>query len=266
MNAPKGDRAGAILIIQDVTRLKNLEEEVQRNQRLTAMGEMAAGIAHEIRNPLGSIELFASLLRKDLEEDNEKALLADHISNGVKNMDRIISSILLFAKSPQPSQRRCDINDLLNELLEFSSNIIPPENIRIVRELSPNGLLVNGDEDLLRQVFLNFIRNSIQAMPEGGHLRITSCKKPDKIFKERGSQNERDFIEITFDDTGHGISKENMAKIFNPFFTTKASGTGLGMAIAYNIIKAHSGAIEVKSREGKGTQFIVKLPARDESI
>ena len=264
MIAPKEGQAGAVLIIQDVTWLKNLEEEVQRNQRLTAMGEMAAGIAHEIRNPLGSIELFASLLRKDLEGDQEKALLADHIGSGGKNMDRIISSILLFAKSPQPSRRRCDVNDLLKELLEFSSNILPPENIRIVRELAPDNPMVNGDEDLLRQVVLIFIRNSIQAMPEGGELSIVSRKKPEKVSKDKNAQNERPYVEIVFADTGHGISEENLAKIFNPFFTTKARGTGLGMAIAYNIIKAHSGAIEVESREGQGTRFVVKLPAWNE--
>ena len=173
MANPGGSDSGTVFIIQDITQLKYLEDEVQRGQRLSAMGEMAAGIAHEIRNPLGSIELFASLLKKDLSEDNEKQLLAGHICNGVKNMDRIISSILLFAKSPEPSRQKCDINELLNELLEFSTNVVVPDNIRIVRDLASGKPVVRGDSDLLKQVFLNFIRNAIQAMPDGG-----SCELP----------------------------------------------------------------------------------------
>ncbi len=259
MKDNKNKEIGTVLIVQDVTHLKRLEEEVHRNQRLTAMGEMAAGIAHEIRNPLGSIELFASLLRKDLEEDVDKQLLADHICSGVKNMDRIISSILLFAKSPEPSCQRCDINAMLQELLEFSSNIIYPENIKIVRKLSKGKLICKGDSDLLKQVFLNFIRNAIQAMQEEGELVL----KSEEIGISKKGKREGACIAISISDTGVGISPENLKKIFNPFFTTKARGTGLGMAIAYNIIKAHQGTIEVESKQNVGTKFTVKIPAWD---
>jgi PAS domain S-box-containing protein len=259
MKDQKNKEVGTVLIVQDVTHLKRLEEEVHRNQRLTAMGEMAAGIAHEIRNPLGSIELFASLLRKDLEEDVDKQLLADHICSGVKNMDRIISSILLFAKSPEPSCQRCDINTMLEELLEFSSNIIYPENIKIVRKLGNKKLFCRGDTDLLKQVFLNFIRNAIQAMQEDGELVL----KSREIGINKKGKKEGACIAISISDTGVGISPENIKKIFNPFFTTKARGTGLGMAIAYNIIKAHQGTIEVESHQNVGTTFTVKIPVWD---
>ncbi len=259
MKDQKNKEVGTVLIVQDVTHLKRLEEEVQRNQRLTAMGEMAAGIAHEIRNPLGSIELFASLLRKDLEEDVDKQLLADHICSGVKNMDRIISSILLFAKSPEPSCQRCDINAMLEELLEFSSNIIYPENIKIVRKLGNKKLFCRGDTDLLKQVFLNFIRNAIQAMQEDGELVL----KSREIGINKKGKKEGACIAISISDTGVGISPENIKKIFNPFFTTKARGTGLGMAIAYNIIKAHQGTIEVESHQNVGTTFTIKIPVWD---
>ena len=257
MKDNENKEVGTVLIVQDVTHLKSLEEEVQRNQRLTAMGEMAAGIAHEIRNPLGSIELFASLLRKDLEEDVDKQLLADHICSGVKNMDRIISSILLFAKSPEPSCQKCDINAMLQELLEFSTNIVFPENIKIIRKLSKGKLFCKGDSNLLKQVFLNFIRNAIQAMQEDGELVL----KSEEIGISKKGKREGACIAISISDTGAGISPENIKKIFNPFFTTKARGTGLGMAIAYNIIKAHQGTIEVESKKNKGTTFTVKIPA-----
>lgn len=256
-----GEKIGTALSFQDVTRLKRLEEEVQRNQRLKAMGEMAAGIAHEIRNPLGSIELFASLLKKDLKGDEEKELIAEHICSGVKNMDRIISTLLLFAKSPEPSRQKCEINSLLDELLEFSSNIIFPGNIKIVRKFSPGELLGNGDGDLLRQVLLNLIRNAIQAMPDGGELCITSKVSMEPKSAKHPEKDRRRFISITVSDTGTGISSANLVKIFNPFFTTRDRGTGLGLAIAHNIIKAHQGTIEVESRLGKGTAFIVKIPA-----
>ncbi len=260
MANPGGSDSGTVFIIQDITQLKYLEDEVQRGQRLSAMGEMAAGIAHEIRNPLGSIELFASLLKKDLSEDNEKQLLAGHICNGVKNMDRIISSILLFAKSPEPSRQKCDINELLNELLEFSTNVVVPDNIRIVRDLASGKPVVRGDSDLLKQVFLNFIRNAIQAMPDGGELRITSRENRESDRESKTRKLSSRWISITVSDTGVGISPQNLQKIFNPFFTTKARGTGLGMAIAYNIIKAHQGTIEVESREAQGSRFIVNIP------
>ena len=175
-------------------------------------------------------------------------------------MDRIISSILLFAKSPEPSRQKCDINDLLNELLEFSTNVVVPENIQIIRDLALGKPLVRGDSDLLKQVFLNFIRNAIQAMPDGGELRITSR---EDYLNFQGSKIRKQFnkiVTIIVSDTGVGISTQNLQKIFSPFFTTKARGTGLGMAIAYNIIKAHQGTIEVESEEGQGSRFIVKIP------
>ncbi|MEC7641630.1 MAG: ATP-binding protein [Nitrospinota bacterium] len=256
-----GKQIGTALILQDITRLKRLEEEVQRNQRMKAMGEMAAGIAHEIRNPLGSIELFASLLKKDLRGDNEKEPMVDHICSGVKNMERIISSILLFAQSPEPSRQKCEISSLLNELLEFSSNIIVPESIKIIRRFPSGKLLANGDGDLLKQVFLNLIRNAIQAMPDGGELRLTAG---ENLETRKGSDKDRRrFITITVSDTGKGISPNNVVKVFDPFFTTRSRGTGLGLAITHNIVKAHQGTIEAQSREGEGASFIVNIPAWD---
>ncbi|MFQ5717357.1 MAG: nitrogen regulation protein NR(II), partial [Nitrospinales bacterium] len=240
-----------------ITQLKRLEEEVQRNHRLKAMGEMAAGIAHEIRNPLGGIELFASLLRKDLKDDPEKKQIAEHICAGVKNMDRIISSILLFAKSPEPSRQKCEINGLLNELLESPSSVAFPDDIKIVRQFSPGELFGNGDRALLKQVLLNVLRNAVQALPAGGELRLATQGSESSA----AYGNRRSLVIITVSDTGGGIPPENLAKIFNPFFTTRERGTGLGLAIAHNIIKAHQGTIEVDSRAGQGTTFTIKIPA-----
>ncbi len=257
-----GGQIGTILILQDMTEFRRMEELAQRNQRLREMGEMAAGIAHEIRNPLASIELFASLLKKDLEGDSEKEDLVQHIRAGVQNMDRIISTLLLFAKSAQPSRQQCDINLLLTECLEGINNVMVPENINVIRKSSSGTLLANGDRELLRQVFPNLINNAIQAMPEGGELSLTT----QKSSVHNNGSTKRQYISVTVTDTGVGMSADNLAKIFNPFFTTKDKGTGLGLAISHNIIKAHQGTIDAISEEGKGTSFTVKIPSWDEDF
>ena len=261
-----GGQIGTVLILQDRTDLRRLEELAHRNQRLREMGEMAAGIAHEIRNPLASIELFASLLKKDLEGEHEKAKLVQHIRAGVKNMDRIISTLLLFAKSSQPSRQQCDINLLMSQLMDGLDDVKVPENIKVRLDFGKEEMLANGDRGLLRQVFPNLIRNAIQAMPEGGELHIQTRKALIPAHDNDGGAADRKFIAVTITDTGGGISPDDLEKVFNPFFTTKDKGTGLGLAISHNIIKAHQGTIEAVCEEGKSTSFKIKIPCWDEDF
>jgi len=263
---PDDTQIGSLLIVKDMTRIRHLEIEAQRNQRLRAMGEMAAGIAHEIRNPLGSIELFASLLKKDVEADEEKFKLVEHIRSGVKNMDRIISTLLLYAKSPRPSRQKCDIHQLLDTLLTGSTDIVIPDNIKIFRNFEDNTARANGDQELLKQVFSNLIRNAVQAMPHGGELKLTTKKVSAPSNLSEVGNDHRQFITITVSDTGHGIPPDHLVKIFNPFFSTKDKGTGLGLSISHNIIKAHQGTIDAESEKGKLTTFIVKLPSWDDEF
>jgi len=261
VKGPDQQPTGTVLILQDITHLKQLEEEAQRNHRLRAMGEMAAGIAHEIRNPLGSIELFASILKKDLQQDPDQESLTNHILSGVKNMDRIISSLLLFAKSPEPSRRQCDINGLMDDLLNSRTQVQWPEGIDVTRDFDTLPVLAAGDRELLEQVFLNFIRNALEAMPEGGKLHLQTRIGPAPA---KDSLHRR-YVSVTISDTGVGIASGDREHIFNPFFSTRDKGTGLGLAIVHNIIKAHQGTIDVESREGQGTKFIVKIPGWDEN-
>ena len=261
-----GGQIGTVLILQDRTDLRRLEELAHRNQRLREMGEMAAGIAHEIRNPLASIELFASLLKKDLEGEHEKGKLVQHIRAGVKNMDRIISTLLLFAKSSQPSRQQCDINLLMSQLMDGLDDVKVPENIKVRLDFGKEEMLANGDRGLLRQVFPNLIRNAIQAMPEGGELHIQTRKALIPAHDNDGGAADRKFIAVTITDTGGGISPDDLEKVFNPFFTTKDKGTGLGLAISHNIIKAHQGTIEAVCEEGKSTSFKIKIPCWDEDF
>ena len=263
---PDDTQIGSLLIVKDMTRIRHLEIEAQRNQRLRAMGEMAAGIAHEIRNPLGGIELFASLLKKDVEADEEKFKLVEHICSGVKNMDRIISTLLLYAKSPRPSRQKCDIHQLLDNLLTGSSAIVIPGNIKILRNFREHNVRVNGDQELLKQVFGNLIRNAVQAMPNGGKLNLTTQKVSAPSNLPDNGNDHRQFITITVSDTGQGILPDHLVKIFNPFFSTKDKGTGLGLSISHNIIKAHQGTIDAESEKGGLTTFIVKLPSWDDEF
>jgi len=251
---PEGEKTGIVLALQDITRLKKLEERANRTDRLAAMGEIAVKIAHEIRNPLGSIELFATVLKKDLKDFEELKALAGHISSGVKSINNVISNLLLFIRPQQkPNFQTIDIYDSLNDSLFFSSHLVNSDDgIDIITRYYSKPLMVYADSELLKQIFLNLILNAIQAMHHGGKLTISTRKL--------NGRSKKDLAEIRFVDTGTGISKADMLRIFDPFFTTKKRGTGLGMAIVHNITEAHGGAVDINSSEGKGTVCTVTLP------
>ena len=247
-------KIGTVLCLNDVTRMQNLEAQANRTGRLTAMGEMAVRIAHEIRNPLGSIELFATMLMDDLKAYEDLKALAEHISSGVKSINNIVSNLLLFVRPDQQLDRQVlDIHEALKDSLFFAGHIFDAhDGIEVVTDMSDENLFIRGDLELLKQVFLNLILNAIQAMPAGGQLRISS----HKISGQQGM----DWAEVHLCDTGCGIARSDLQKIFDPFFTTRKKGTGLGLTIAHNIIKMHGGSIDINSRMANGTQCIVSLP------
>ena len=252
---PSGEKVGIVLTLQDISQMKRLEEQANRTGRLAAMGEMAVKVAHEIRNPLGSIELFASVLRKDLEDFEESKALAEHISSGVRNIDSIISNLLLFIRPQQkPDFQTIDLYDAINDSLFFSSHLIKAnDSIEVITDYSLKPLMIYGDSELLKQMFLNLILNAIQAMPNGGRLTIST-----RILNRR--QKGSSFAEVRFADTGIGISRADMVRVFDPFFTTKKKGTGLGLAIVHNIVKLHGGSIDISSSEDEGVVCIVIFP------
>lgn len=247
-------KIGTVLSLNDVTRMQNLETQANRTGRLTAMGEMAVRIAHEIRNPLGSIELFATMLMDDLKEYEDLKALAEHISSGVKSINNIVSNLLLFVRSDQQLDLQVlDIHEALKDSLFFAGHLFDAhDGIEVVTDMSDENLFVQGDLELLKQVFLNLILNAIQAMPASGQLHISS----HKINGQQGS----DWAEVHLADSGCGIARADLQKIFDPFFTTRKKGTGLGLTIAHNIIKMHGGSIDINSRVEEGTQCIVSLP------
>ena len=254
-STPEG-KIGTVLSLRDITRLNKLEEQANRTGRLAAMGEMAVRIAHEIRNPLGSIELFSTMLKDDLQDFEELKVLAEHISSGVKSINNIVSNLLLFIRpDQQPDRHVLDVHDALKDSLFFAGHLLDAQNIiEVETELADHPLPIRGDLELLKQVFLNLILNAIQAMSEGGKLKISTHKitRPDSM----------QLAEIRLRDTGCGIAAADLSKIFDPFYTTRNKGTGLGLTIVHNITEMHGGSIDITSCEGDGTECIVALPLR----
>jgi len=247
---------GRLVALKDITCGKQESERSQRKDRLAAMGEMAAKIAHEIRNPLGSIELFATSLQASLEEQPELQVLAERISSGVKSIDAIISNLLQFVRPNEANRfERFDIYEALDDSLFFMEHLTDKENgITVKVAYGQRPLFVKGDVELMKQVCLNIILNAIQSMPNGGELCITttpqsgSCGGKPACFRLRIS------------DSGGGIQPDQVGKIFDPFFTTKERGTGLGLSIVHSIIEMHGGVIDVESTPGSGTTFTIDLP------
>lgn len=236
---------------------ETLREQAERNHRLAALGEMAARMAHELRNPLGSIELFASLLQKEItkvSKDPEKTAWAGHLLSAVKSMDYSITNLLLFTRKPQAVFKPTDLSRVIHDLLDFAEHLFAQHHIEVFQKIDRQLKDISCDEDLLKQVLLNLILNAIDAMPQGGALKISATITHD-IPEE---------VVIAISDTGSGISDAALPQIFDPFFTTKTTGSGLGLAIAQNAVTAHQGLIRVKNRSDCGAIFTIRLPKHRE--
>ncbi len=236
---------GTIHVLRDITRIEKLEEMEKRTEKFEAMGDLAANIAHEIRNPLGSIELFASLLMKENTQKKTHDRLSQIIA-AVKSVDSRIANLLLFTRRQNPFLKRINLHRILKEVLAFFRRIAEEGGIDLQTRYAKKDPFIQGDPEMLKQVFLNILLNAFQAMPDGGLLWI------ETQVDEAG-------VEIRFSDTGCGIAKENLSRIFNPFFTTRERNAGLGLAIVHTIIDIHEGAVEVDSTE-RGTTFAITLP------
>ena len=239
-----GSVRGYVLLIRDISPLKELERQNERNQRLIAMGEMAATIVHEIRSPLCSIELFSNMLSGDLR-DTAHADIANGISTGIKSLNNILTNMLFFAKPQRPSFTAVNPAEPLGQSLDMLMPLIRIRGIRLSKSLT--GAPVAGDPELMKQVFMNVILNAVQAMPDGGDLGIS-------IALSNGS------VDICVSDSGEGIDPEIIEKIFDPFFSTKERGTGLGLAIAHKIMQGHGGFIRARRNEVRGSTFVISFP------
>ena len=250
-----GNSLGTVHILLDVTRVEKLEEMAKRTEKFAALGEMAANIAHEVRNPLGSISLSASLLLKGLADEKNRDRAA-RIIHSVKSVDNKIANLLLFTRKPEPIFRDQRIHDVLQDIIRFSVEILDKEGIRLIVRLAGADPLVRADGELLKQVFLNIILNAVQAMRGGGELTIETRLHNDPALRPGMERS----IELRFADTGSGIAEEDRRRIFDPFFSTREGGSGLGLAIVHNIMDLHRGSIGVEMGEKGGSVFTVLVP------
>lgn len=255
VKARNSEVVGTVFILRDITRIEKLEDMAKRKEKFASMGEMAANIAHEIRNPLGSIELFATLLMKDLKEEKDRERIAKIVAS-VKNVDNKISNLLLFTKMNSPRSEYVDVHELLKQTLMFTEPLASQGNISLSCNCYEGDACILGDDEMLKQVFLNIILNAFQAMPDGGNLHIET--RGSDIDQRRPFVEP--FLEIIFSDNGIGIPEENLPKIFDPFFSTREGTSGLGLAIVHNIVDQHKGAIHVEKGQPEGTVFTVLLP------
>ena len=248
LNTLDGQPAGISIIFQDLTDVKRLEDQLRLKDRMAAVGELSAGIAHEIRNPLAAIAGSVQVLKKSERLTPQEQRLMSII---LKESDRLNKSIQDFLQFVRPSERRAlefDVVASLSETLDLLSNSLElGAEHAIERSLDPPKFVIVGDPDQIRQVFWNIARNAIQAMPRGGFLRVTTA-------------TEDDGIRIVFSDSGRGMADHEQRALFQPFRTNFPTGTGLGMAISFRIVQEHGGRIDVDSAPGRGTAIAVTLP------
>ncbi|MCC7145089.1 MAG: hypothetical protein IT443_01440 [Phycisphaeraceae bacterium] len=237
---------------QEVTRLQtelaSSNAQLQRSKRLAALGEMAAGIAHEIRNPLGAIQLYAGLLISDLPASNASGQTARQIASAVRSLNAIVGDVLAFARELTPQPRRVLVEDVFNRAIQAHHPAIEAAGVVVEQIIADAGqpLEMLADADLLHQALLNLIRNAVDAMADrGGRLTLQALREGTSIG-------------LVVRDTGPGIAQEHIDRIFNPFFTTRSTGTGLGLAIVHRIVDAHGGTITVHNQDG--AVFELNLP------
>ncbi len=245
-----GQPAGLQGIARDITKRKEMEEQLLRSEKLAAVGQLAAGVAHELGNALAIIGGSVQYLLKTCEEDRPYHEFLEVIHRNVARADRTIRSLLSFARPRDPALSPVNIAHVLETTWLLLEGQLAKQNVNVFYRFSPEVHLVLADQEQLEQVFVNLLLNAIQAMPEGGSITLSTAFDPE------GNQ-----VKIEVADTGQGIPPARLSRIFDPFFTTKPGGTGLGLSVSDRLIRAHGGSISVSSQEGEGTVFTVSLPA-----
>ncbi len=239
-------RGERVMVIQDVTELRDLQAQMQKSERSAAMGEMALEVAHEIRNPLTGLGLFANLLRSDDLSAQQRNRYLDHIEIGIQSLDTILTNMFSFSGLRQPRCRPVALHEIMREILRFMSPVIQERNIRVEESYSDRRK-VEADPEMMRQAFMNLVLNALQALPEGGLVKASAERDP------RG-------LRISLRDNGIGIPRHLQKNVFEPHFTTTEKGNGLGLSIVEKIVQAHGGRVSLRSRRGWGTEFRLAFP------
>lgn len=243
-----GRRLGAVVTIEDVSEIKALTDQLIRADRLAAMGQLTAGVAHEVRNPLGIIRASVQLM-EDADCSRERVSeAANVIKHEIDRLDRVIKALLDFGRPAAPALRPIAVRQVLDDVVLFTRRFASQNGVELLEEYGNDLPYVMADSEQLKQVFLNLVSNAVQSMSEeGGKLTVST-----------GAEDEFVYVRIT--DTGPGISPESLGKVFDPFYSTRDNGTGLGLTIVHRIVDEHGGHIEVTSDPGEGTAFTVHLP------
>lgn len=252
-----GEVVGKITVFRDLTKIYKIQEEMFRMDRLVALGELASGIAHELRNPLAGIKTTAQALGEELPQNDSRREYLHRITKEIDRLNDLLKTFFSFAKPQRLNLTYCHVRDIVNEILPFLMREIAEKGVRFEEAYHSELPRIKVDKNQMHQVFLNLFLNAIQAMPGGGTLRIEAAPLAPPPSTTKGQR----FVRIVIADTGKGIPPQLLPKIFDPFFTTKPKGVGLGLSITYQIVKKHGGTIKVESQWGKGTSFIITLAA-----
>lgn len=255
---------GQLLTLVDVTEAAEAEHELRRQEALAAVGQAAAQVAHEIKNPLGSIRLGVAMLR-DMTREREAITTIDLVERGIEHLSKLTLDVTQFSRRRQLTLSEVDLSDLLGESLDLVADNLQEKHTPVEKDFTSEPLRGNWDEDQLRQVFVNLLANAVDASPEGVAVRITTERVGVRVGDRRNGGKDVPGARISIADRGPGMDEETRARIFEPFFTTKKRGTGLGLAIAKQIVEQHGGRIRAESRPGDGTRFTIELPLSPEA-
>ena len=258
----RGEKIGKIVVFRDLTNVYKIQEEILRMDRLVSLGKLASGIAHELRNPLAGIKTTAQALGEEMSGEDSRREYLQRITKEIDRLNDLLKTFFSFAKPQNLNLVHCHIKEIINEIIPFLIKEIADKGIRFIETYHPKLSKIKVDKTQMHQVFLNLFLNAIQAMPNGGELKIEASPMVS-TSPEGFKQN---FIKVVISDTGKGIPPHIVHKIFDPFFTTKPKGIGLGLSITYQIIKKHVGTIKVESQWERGTSFVINLPEALENL
>ena len=247
-------------MFQDLTKIRAIEEEMKKKEKLASIGELAASMAHEIRNPLAALSGSMQVLNRELKLEDENRRLMEIALKEAERLNMIITTFLKYARPMPLNKKRCSLHDLLEDTLSLLRNSPDYRNdISLATSFTKGKVWIMMDPDQIKQVFWNVVLNAIEAMPQGGQLAIETrkLKTVNRFVNQRPGSS---IVEVRFTDTGVGITPEEMERIFYPFFTTKQKGSGLGLSIVHRIIEEHGGRILVESKPGQGTAMVFQLP------
>lgn len=256
---PSGERVGTILQMRDLTSIRELETAVRTADRLASLGTLAAGLAHEIKNPLGGIKGAAQLLEKELPVDSELLDYTRIMIKEVQRVNRIVEELLALTTPRKLKLDKVNLHRVLGDIITLQKEEAIRLNLEIQQKFDPSIPPILADGEQLTQLFLNLIKNAVEAVGDNGRIKVSSRVLSDYTMTKKGEDRQR-MVAVEVNDNGPGMSVEQLDQLFTPFFTTKSKGTGLGLAICHKIVSEHRGMIKVASEQGKGTTFTVMLP------